>query len=123
MATQVLNTRFQFKRGLAEAWNRNNPVLAAGEPGWTLDTHILKIGDGVTAWKDLESIGGVEISEVDIQEAVYKYLEEHPVNVTTDKTLTVDGAPADSGAVREQCVFNTDQIIFCAGDADDNIFN
>lgn len=123
MATQVLNTRFQFKRGLAEAWDRNNPVLAAGEPGWTLDTHILKIGDGVTAWKDLESISGVEISEIDIQEAVYKYLEEHPVNVTTDKTLTVDGAPADSGAIREQCVFNTDQIIFCAGDADDNIFN
>ena len=123
MATQILRTRFQFKRGLAEAWDRNNPVLAAGEPGWTLDTHILKVGDGITAWKDLESISGVEISETDIQEAVYKYLEEHPINITTDKTLTVDGMPADSGAVREQCVFNTDQIIFCAGDADDNIFN
>ena len=123
MATQVLNTRFQLKRGLAEAWNRNNPVLAPGEPGWTLDTHVLKIGDGVTAWKDLEPIGGVEINENDIQNAVNQYLEEHPVSITTDKTLSVDGAPADSAAVREQCVFNTDQIIFCAGDADDNIFN
>lgn len=123
MATQVLNTRFQLKRGLAEAWNRNNPVLAAGEPGWTLDTHILKIGDGVTAWKDLEPVGGVEISETDIQNAVNQYLELHPIQVNTDKTLIVDGVPADSGAVREQCVFNTDQIIFCAGDADDNIFN
>lgn len=123
MATQVLNTRFQFKRGLAEAWDRNNPILAAGEPGWTLDTHILKIGDGTTPWKELESIGGVEINETDIQEAVFKYLEEHPVKVVTDKTLTIAGAPADSEAVREQCVFNTDQIIFCAGDADDNIFN
>ena len=47
MATQVLRTLFQFKRGLAEAWDRNNPILAAGEPGWTLDTHILKVGDGV----------------------------------------------------------------------------
>lgn len=53
MATQTINTTFQFKRGLEEAWIRNNPVLAAGEPGWTLDTHILKIGDGVTAWIDL----------------------------------------------------------------------
>ena len=123
MATQVLNTRFQLKRGLAEAWNRNNPVLAPGEPGWTLDTHVLKIGDGVTAWKDLEPIGGVEINENDIQNAVNKYLEEHPVSITTDKTLSVEGAPADSAAVREQCVFNTDQIIFCAGDADDNTFN
>ena len=123
MATQVLNTRFQFKRGLHEAWERNNPVLAPGEPGWTLDTHILKVGDGITTWKDLEAISGVEISEADIQNAVNKYLEEHPVYVTTDKTLTIAGAPADSASVREQCVFNTDQIIFCAGDADDNTFN
>lgn len=122
MATQVLKTLFQLKRGLAEAWNRNNPILAPGEPGWTLDTHVLKIGDGVTAWKDLEPISGIEINENDIQNAVNQYLEEHPVQVITDKTLTSDGVPADSGAVREQCVFNTDQIIFCAGDADDNIF-
>lgn len=122
MATQVLKTLFQLKRGLAEAWERNNPILAPGEPGWTLDTHVLKIGDGVTAWKDLEPISGIEINENDIQNAVNQYLEEHPVQVITDKTLTSDGVPADSGAVREQCVFNTDQIIFCAGDADDNIF-
>jgi hypothetical protein len=51
MATQVLRTIFQLKRGLSEAWDRNNPILAPGEPGWTLDTHILKIGDGTTPWK------------------------------------------------------------------------
>ena len=125
MATQLLISQIQFKRGLAEAWDRNNPILAAGEPGWTLDTHILKIGDGTTPWKKLEPINqeGIEISEQDIQKAVNNYLEEHPVQVTTDKTLTVEGIPADSSAVREQCVFNTDQIIFCAGDADDNTFN
>lgn len=120
---QVISTQFQFKRGLSEAWERNNPILAPGEPGWTLDTHILKIGDGVHTWKELESIGGVEINENDIQNAVNNYLELHPVHVVTDKTLSAEGVPADSAAVREQCVFNTDQIIFCAGDADDNIFN
>ena len=123
MATQILNTRFQFKRGLHEAWERNNPILAPGEPGWTLDTHILKIGDGITAWKDLENIGDANITENDIQNAVNKYLDEHPVNVRTDTTLTIASMPADSAAVREQCVFNTDQIIFSAGDADDNTFN
>ena len=123
MATQILNTRFQFKRGLHEAWERNNPILAPGEPGWTLDTHILKIGDGITAWKDLKNIGDANITENDIQNAVNKYLDEHPVNVRTDTTLTIASMPADSAAVREQCVFNTDQIIFCAGDADDNTFN
>lgn len=124
MATQLLKSQIQLKRGLAEAWDRNNPILAPGEPGWTLDTHILKIGDGVTPWKNLEPVNseGIEISEQDIQKAVNQYLEEHPVQVTTDKTLTISGVPADSEAVREQCVFNTDQIIFCAGDADDNTF-
>lgn len=124
MATQLLKSQIQLKRGLAEAWDRNNPILAPGEPGWTLDTHILKIGDGVTPWKNLEPVNseGIEISEQDIQKAVNQYLEEHPVQVTTDKTLTMSGVPADSEAVREQCVFNTDQIIFCAGDADDNTF-
>ena len=125
MATQILRTQFQLKRGLQAAWERNNPILAAGEPGWTLDSHILKIGDGITAWKDLKPINtdNINITEQDIQEAVNKYLDQHPVNVITDKTLSIDGAPADSKAVREQCVFNTDQIIFCAGDADDNVFN
>lgn len=54
MANEViLNTIFQLKRGMAEAWARNNPVLRAAEPGFELDTNRLKIGDGATAWNDL----------------------------------------------------------------------
>lgn len=123
MAVQVLNARFQLKRGLHEAWERNNPVLAPGEPGWTSDTHILKVGDGITTWIDLEPIGGIEITENDIQDAVNQYLDQHPVDVRTDPTLSVAKMPADSAAIRAQCVFNDDQIIFCAGNANDNIFN
>ena len=121
MAT-VINTTFQFKRGLASAWERNNPILAAGEPGWTLDTHILKIGDGVTAWNDLEIFSNFEIDEKDIQKAVNQYLEEHPIQIKTDTTLSVAGQPADSAAIRENCVFSSDTLILTAGDADDNIF-
>ena len=121
MAT-VINTTFQFKRGLSSAWERNNPILAAGEPGWTLDTHILKIGDGVTAWNDLEIFSNIEIDEKDIQKAVNQYLEEHPIQIETDTTLSVAGQPADAAAVRENCVFSSDTLILTAGDADDNIF-
>ena len=123
MAT-VISTTFQFKRGLAAAWERNNPILAAGEPGWTLDTHILKIGDGVTPWNDLSIFSEtVEITEQDIQNAVNKYLEDNPVQVKTDATLSAAGQPADAAAVRENCLFVADNYIFCAGDADDNIFS
>lgn len=122
MATEVISTTFQLKRGLASAWERANPILAPGEPGWTLDTHVLKIGDGVTPWNGLDSVSGAEIKEADIQKAVNKYLEEHPVKVVTDATLSVAGQAADAAAVRNICLFNTDCLILSAGDADDNTF-
>lgn len=53
MAT-VLKTKFQLRRGNAEVWARNNPVLERGEPGFEIDTGRLKIGNGETAWNDLE---------------------------------------------------------------------
>lgn len=88
---EIISTKFQLKRGLANAWQRNNPILAPGEPGWTLDTHVLKVGDGVTPWNMLDAISGEEISEDDIQRAVNKYLEEHPISIKTDATLSVAG--------------------------------
>ena len=47
----------QLKRGKAEALARVNPVLAVGEPCFVTDENRLKIGDGVTAWKDLPYFG------------------------------------------------------------------
>lgn len=120
---QVIKTTFQLKRGLEEAWVRNNPILAPGEPGWTLDTHILKIGDGIQHWNDLKSFStDTPMTEQEIKKIVYQYLEEHPASVVTDATLQVAGQAADAAAVRQQCLFRTDCLILSAGDADDNIF-
>jgi hypothetical protein len=47
----------QLKRGRSTAWRRYNPVLLSGEPGFELDTHQLKIGDGVTPYNKLPYIG------------------------------------------------------------------
>ena len=55
---QVVKTTFQLRRGYEAVWKKNNPVLAQGEPGFVIDKNALKIGDGVTAWKDLDYIGG-----------------------------------------------------------------
>ena len=65
MAEKVISTTFQLRRGLKETWERNNPVLAYGEPGFEKDTYKLKIGDGVRDWISLPYIaggGGYEIS-------------------------------------------------------------
>lgn len=55
---EVLRTVFQLRRGKEAAWKKNNPILASGEPGYVLDKNALKIGDGVTAWNDLNYVGG-----------------------------------------------------------------
>lgn len=55
---EVLKTTFQLRRGYEAAWKRNNPILASGEPGFVIDKNAIKIGNGVTAWNDLNYIGG-----------------------------------------------------------------
>lgn len=55
---KVLKTTFQLRRGYETAWEKNNPVLAQGEPGFVIDKNAFKIGDGATAWNDLEYISG-----------------------------------------------------------------
>ena len=55
---EIVRTTFQLRRGYKAVWEKNNPILAQGEPGFVIDENKLKIGDGITAWKDLEYIGG-----------------------------------------------------------------
>lgn len=40
----------------AANWAAADPILAAGEPGYESDTHVFKIGDGVTQWSLLTAI-------------------------------------------------------------------
>lgn len=58
MAT--IKTTFQFRRGESSAWEKNNPILAYGEPGFEKNTNRLKIGDGVTPWNELDYFKGDE---------------------------------------------------------------
>jgi len=53
MAQQI-----QLRRDTAENWTIINPILAEGEVGVETDTLKIKIGDGITAWNDLEYIPG-----------------------------------------------------------------
>jgi hypothetical protein len=46
-------TRMQQRRGTASQWISANPVLAAGEIGFEIDTNKFKMGDGVSQWDDL----------------------------------------------------------------------
>lgn len=47
----------RFRRDTAANFSATNPILSLGEPGWTTDTKVLKIGDGATAWNSLVALG------------------------------------------------------------------
>lgn len=57
MATQI-----KLRRATAEQWTTANPILAAGEAGFELDTNQLKIGNGTNTWNSLEYVS----AEVDL---------------------------------------------------------
>lgn len=57
MTHPVYTSVFQFKKGTAARWEKVNPILLAGEPGFVIDENRMKVGDGITAWNDLPYIG------------------------------------------------------------------
>lgn len=48
--------RIQFRRDTTANWASVNPILAPGEIGIDTEIRLFKIGDGFTAWNDLEFI-------------------------------------------------------------------
>ena len=54
MATKNLTVKMQVRRDTADNWESKNPVLAAGELGFDTTNKQTKMGDGSTAWNDLE---------------------------------------------------------------------
>ena len=59
-------TRMQQRRGTAAQWTSANPVLAAGEIGFEIDTNKFKIGDGINQWGDLEYFTSIDNALLDI---------------------------------------------------------
>jgi len=49
MAVQI-----QLRNDTASNWATENPTLAQGEVGIETDTRLIKVGDGSTAWNDLD---------------------------------------------------------------------
>lgn len=76
MATRTIKTVFQVRRDTTANWETYAEIIpAAGEPCYDLDLKTLRIGDGVTFYKDLPVVGGIENAE-DLQAAVDKLQEQ-----------------------------------------------
>lgn len=66
MATKIRHVKaiIQLRRGPESDWERIDPVLAIGEPAFSLDVQRVKIGDGVTHWSELPYIDEREETNV-----------------------------------------------------------
>ena len=100
---KVLKTTFKVRRGQSQVWADINPILAEGEPGYELDTHRLKIGDGEKSWNELPYIGGSSTEIPELQEYVTKeeleslvkaYIpsseKENQIKVLNDGTMEIN---------------------------------
>lgn len=56
--------RIQIRRDTKANWEDVNPVLAAGEFGFEIDTNKLKCGNGVNAWTALPYVIEADMSLV-----------------------------------------------------------
>lgn len=50
----MLKARIQLKKDTSEAWRINNSVLLDGEAGYESDTNLMKVGDGIHRWLELD---------------------------------------------------------------------
>lgn len=60
MAEVIMHT-YKLRRGTLAEWERINPILDQGEPGFAYDYNVFKIGDGFTPWNALPSINSGSI--------------------------------------------------------------
>lgn len=89
---KVIKTTFKLRRGKEAAWEKNNPVLAAGEPGFVLDKNILKIGDGETRWKDLLPVSADSAGDWNQNdETARDYIKNRPFYESGVKNVLFDG--------------------------------
>ena len=85
-------TKIQVRRDTTANWTTYGAeVPAAGEFCYDTDEKTLKIGDGVTAYRDLNVIADADFDVIDADD---KYVAVSGDNMTGALTIGPDGGPA-----------------------------
>lgn len=99
MAEKTLNTRQKQKYDISTNWTTNNPVLLAGELGIESDTNKFKIGNGTSAWNELDYVGGGDIM-------LYSTTGQNTDGAMTQKAVT-DAIPTTLSDLNEDSTHRT----------------
>lgn len=127
----------QYRRGSAASWAIANPVLADGEIGYVKDSNEIRVGDGLTAWLDLEPLGADtaqlatataatvndgRLSEPELLATITTTVE--PLIEATATALIEEATAAPSGVVALRSsagvvtrAVSSESNIYCAGDS------
>ena len=95
--------KIQLRRGTAQQWSTNNPVLAEGELCLELDTKKFKIGDGIHNWNDIpyaenRNTLAAMASDIDISEIENGSLLIYNLGINKWKaSTTLDQQDVDAG--------------------------
>lgn len=113
MAT--LNTKIVLRNDTAQKWYEANPLLLSGEIGIEKDTGLMKIGDGINYWNDLEyaneceRAAHYEVIPTDTQtddEAIAAKLAELGVAAKVDDLVIVKREIADGKKSHTAYIYN-----------------
>lgn len=109
----ILKTTFKIRRGLSSAWEKNNPILEKGEPGFVIDSNQLKIGDGITPWNDLPFIGGsgvvnasyhYDFPSIGSQNIIYKAEKEKKLYQWNSSSMTYESIGEGDGIIEIEII-------------------
>lgn len=100
---KIIKTTFRLKRGKKEEWNEKNPVLQLAEPGFSYDENLLKVGDGVRPWTELDPVNmavinrktKAEFPDIGISHIIYKASDEKRLYQWNDTTSSYEPLVAE----------------------------
>src|ERR1043165_1299650 len=98
MIPSTLKANVMLRGGSKARWERMNPVLGMREPGLELDTKRFKVGDGRTAWADLEYWDKPD----EITDAVAAYFAQNPVPSGPQGEIGPVGPKGETGSTGPQ---------------------
>lgn len=99
MAEKTISTRHKQKYDTSSNWTANNIVLLAGEIGIESDTNKFKVGNGTSAWNELDYAGGSEIP-------LYSTTGQNTDGAMTQKAVT-DAIPTTLSDLNEDSSHRT----------------
>lgn len=102
MASNSVKVTLQIRHDEAADWTTRNPVLAQGEYGLETDTFLIKVGDGVTDWRNLRYLNKLNAT-------YFKYMTDGSLTFSDSFAETINNIIANAGG-DAHLVINDDPV-------------